>query len=60
MHPAMQRRRHRLMIRRTTHRRGPRRGLATFLIVTLGVFFLFIGGTVAGTGAGMLAAYDYF
>ena len=60
MHPAMQRRRHRLMIRRTTQRRSPRRGLATFLIVSFGVFFLFIGGTAVGTGAGLLAAYDYF
>lgn len=60
MHPAMQRRRHRLMIRRTTQRRSPRRGLATFLIVAVGVFVLFVGGTVAGTGAGLLAAYDYF
>ncbi|MEP7039994.1 MAG: transglycosylase domain-containing protein [Chloroflexota bacterium] len=60
MHPAMQRRRHRLMIRRTTQRRSPRRGLATFLIVAVGVFVLFVGGTVAGTGAGLFAAYDYF
>ncbi|MDQ2853930.1 MAG: penicillin-binding protein, partial [Chloroflexota bacterium] len=48
------------MIRRTTQRRSPRRGMTTFLIVTLGVFVLFIGGTVVGTGAGMLAAYQYF
>ena len=48
------------MIRRTTQRRSPRRGLATFLIVSVGVFVLFIGGTIAGTGAGLLAAYDYF
>ena len=34
--------------------------MATFLIVAVGVFVLFIGGTVAGTGAGMLAAYQYF
>ena len=51
MHPAMQRRRHRLMIRRTTHRRRPGRGLVTFLMVTLGVFVLFIGSTFVGTGA---------
>jgi membrane peptidoglycan carboxypeptidase len=60
MHPAMQRRRHRLMIRRTTQRRSPRRGLATFLMVVIGVFVLFIGGSIAGTGAGLLAAYGYF
>jgi membrane peptidoglycan carboxypeptidase len=60
MHPAMQRRRHRLMIRRTTQRRSPRRGLATFLIASVGVFVLFVGGSIAGTGAGLLAAYDYF
>jgi membrane peptidoglycan carboxypeptidase len=60
MHPAMQRRRHRLMIRRTTLRRGPRRGLTTFFMVAVGVFVLFIGGTAVGTGAGLLAAYDYF
>ena len=60
MHPAMQRRRHRLMIRRTTQRRSPRRGLATFVMVVVGVFVLFIGGSIAGTGAGLLAAYGYF
>ncbi|MGZ6372072.1 MAG: transglycosylase domain-containing protein, partial [Candidatus Limnocylindria bacterium] len=60
MHPAMQRRRHRLMIRRTTRRRSPRRGLTTFFMVAVGVFVLFIGGTAVGTGAGLLAAYDYF
>jgi membrane peptidoglycan carboxypeptidase len=60
MHPAMQRRRHRLMIRRTARGRSPRRGLATFFIVAVGVVVLFIGGTVVGTGAGLLAAYSYF
>jgi membrane peptidoglycan carboxypeptidase len=60
MHPAMQRRRHRLMIRRTTQRRSPRRGLTTALIVAVGVFVLFIAGTAVGTGAGLLAAYNYF
>jgi membrane peptidoglycan carboxypeptidase len=60
MHPVMQRRRHRLMIRRTTQRRSPRRGLTTVFVVAMGVFVLFIGGTVVGTGAGLLAAYDYF
>ena len=48
------------MIRRTTKRRSPRRGLATFFMVVVGVFVLFIGGSIAGTGAGLLAAYSYF
>ena len=48
------------MIRRTTQRRSPRRGLTTALIVATGVFVLFIGGTAVGTGAGLLAAYSYF
>jgi membrane peptidoglycan carboxypeptidase len=60
MHPAMQRRRHRLLVRRTTRRRNPRRGLSTFFIVAVGVFVLFIGGTVVGTGAGLLAAYAHY
>ncbi|HEX6140958.1 MAG TPA: transglycosylase domain-containing protein [Candidatus Limnocylindria bacterium] len=60
MHPAMQRRRHRLMARRTTRRGAPRRGLATALFVTLGVFMLLIVGSVAGTAGGLLAAYNYF
>ena len=47
MHPAMQRRRHRLMIRRTTRGHSPRRGLTTFFIVAVGVFVLFIGGIAA-------------
>ena len=48
------------MIRRTTHRRSPRRGLATLAIVAAGLFVLFVGGTAVGTGAGLLAAYNYF
>ena len=60
MHPAMQRRRHRLMVRRTTQRRSPRRGLSIFLGVVVGVFVLLIGSTAVGTGAGLLAAYNYF
>jgi membrane peptidoglycan carboxypeptidase len=60
MHPAMQRRRHRLMTRRATRRRNPGRGFATFLAVSLGVFVLFVGGMVAGTTGGLLAAYQYF
>lgn len=60
MHPAMQRRRHRLMVRRTTRRGAPRRGLATAFLVLMGVFVLFVGGAVAGTAGGLLAAYNYF
>jgi membrane peptidoglycan carboxypeptidase len=60
MHPAMQRRRHRLMTRRATRRRAPGRGFATFIAVSLGVFLLFVGGMVAGTTGGLLAAYQYF
>jgi len=60
MHPAMQRRRHRLMTRRATRRRTPGRGFATFIAVSLGVFLLFVGGMVAGTTGGLLAAYQYF
>jgi len=60
MHPAMQRRRHRLMVRRTTRRGAPRRGLATAFLVLMGVFVLFVGGSVAGTAGGLLAAYNYF
>ena len=60
MHPAMQRRRHRLMIRRTARRRNPRRGLTTFLLASVGVFVLFVGSMAAGTAGGLLAAYQYF
>jgi membrane peptidoglycan carboxypeptidase len=60
MHPAMQRRRHRLMARRTTRRRTPRRGLATAFLVMIGVFVIFVGGTVAATAGGLLAAYNFF
>ena len=60
MHPAMQRRRHRLMVRRTTRGRAPRRGLATAFLVMVGVFVLFVGGSVAATAGGLLAAYNYF
>jgi membrane peptidoglycan carboxypeptidase len=57
----MQRRRRHLMMRRTT-RRGTqrRRGLATFMLITLGVFGLMFAGSVLGTAGGMLAAYNYF
>src|SRR6266568_6984713 len=60
MHPAMQRRRHRLMIRRTTKRHGRRQGLTTFLIALFGVFVLVLVGSVGGSVGGALAAYSYF
>src|SRR6188474_625776 len=61
MHPALQRRRrHLMMTRRTTRRGSRRRGLATFLLVTLGVFGLTFAGSIAGTAGGMFAAYAYF
>ena len=61
MHPALQRRRrHLMMTRRTTRRGSQRRGLATFLLVTLGVFGLMFVGSIMGTAGGMFAAYNYF
>ncbi|HEX7197360.1 MAG TPA: transglycosylase domain-containing protein, partial [Candidatus Limnocylindria bacterium] len=61
MHPALQRRRrHLMMTRRTTRRGGRRRGVATFLLVTMGVFGLMFAGSILGTAGGMLAAYNYF
>jgi peptidoglycan glycosyltransferase len=61
MHPALQRRRRHLMMTRRTTRRGTRRrGLATFLLVTLGVFGLMFVGSIMGTAGGMFAAYTYF
>jgi membrane peptidoglycan carboxypeptidase len=60
MHPAMQRRRHRLMTRRTTSRHAPRRGIATAVLVLFGVLLLFVVGSVAGTAGGLLAAYNYY
>ncbi len=60
MHPAMQRRRHRLMIRRTTGRHGRRQGLATFLVASAVVLVALVVGSVVGTGGAMLAAYNYF
>jgi membrane peptidoglycan carboxypeptidase len=57
----MQRRRRHLMMRRTTRRGSQRRrGLATFMLITLGVFGLMFAGSVLGTAGGMLAAYNYF
>ncbi len=49
-----------MMTRRTTRRGGQRRGLATFMLVTLGVFGLMFTGSILGTAGGMLAAYNYF
>ncbi|MGI8828318.1 MAG: transglycosylase domain-containing protein [Candidatus Limnocylindria bacterium] len=61
MHPALQRRRrHLMMTRRTTRRGSRRRGVATLLLVTLGVFGLMFVGSVMGTAGGMFAAYNYF
>jgi len=48
------------MVRRSTRGRAPRRGILTFLAVSLGVFALFVAGSVAGTAGGLLAAYNYY
>jgi membrane peptidoglycan carboxypeptidase len=59
MHPAMQRRRHRLMARRTTRSRGSRRGMAaTALLVLVGLFALSVVGTFGGTAGGLLLTYN--
>jgi membrane peptidoglycan carboxypeptidase len=60
MHPAMQRRRHRLMVRRTTRGHAPRRGILVFLAVSFGVFAMLIAGSVAATAGGLFAAYNYY
>lgn len=49
-----------MMTRRTTRRGSQRRGLATFLLVTFGVFALMFVGSILGTAGGMFAAYTYF
>jgi membrane peptidoglycan carboxypeptidase len=49
-----------MMTKRTTRRGSRRRGLATFLLVTLGVFGLMFVGSIMGTAGGMFAAYNYF
>ena len=49
-----------MMTRRTTRRGSRRRGLATFLLVVLGVFGLTFVGSIMGTAGGMFAAYSYF
>ncbi|HUH17179.1 MAG TPA: transglycosylase domain-containing protein [Methylomirabilota bacterium] len=48
------------MTRRTTRRGSQRRGLATIMLVTLGVFGLTFVGSIMGTAGGMFAAYTYF
>jgi membrane peptidoglycan carboxypeptidase len=58
MHPAMQRRRHRLMARRTTRGRAPRRGMATAFLVIVGLFALSIVATFGGTAGGLLLGYN--
>jgi membrane peptidoglycan carboxypeptidase len=58
MHPAMQRRRHRLMSRRTTRGRAPRRGMATAFLVIVGLFALSIVATFGGTAGGLLLGYN--
>ena len=60
MHPAMQRRRHRVMLRRTSTRHGRRQGLTTFLFGVLIAFVVIIGGSVVGSGGAMIAAYNYY
>ena len=45
-----------MMTRRTTRRGSRRRGLATFLLVTLGVFAMMFVGSIMGTAGGMFAA----
>jgi len=60
MHPAMQRRRHRLMTRRTTKRHGQRQGVATLLVALFAVFVVVIVGSVAGSFGAAFAAYNYF
>jgi membrane peptidoglycan carboxypeptidase len=57
MHPAMQRRRHRLMSRRTTRGRAPRRGMATAFVVLVGLFGLGVAATIGGTAGGGLVLY---
>jgi membrane peptidoglycan carboxypeptidase len=49
-----------MMTRRSTRRGSQRRGLATFLLITLGVFGLTFAGSILGSAGGMFAAYAYF
>jgi membrane peptidoglycan carboxypeptidase len=48
------------MVRRTTRRGAPRRGIATAVLVLFGLFALFVAGSVAGTAGGLLAAYNFY
>jgi membrane peptidoglycan carboxypeptidase len=54
----MQRRRHRLMARRTTRGRAPRRGAATVLLLMLGLLGLSIAGAFGGTAGSLLLTYN--
>jgi membrane peptidoglycan carboxypeptidase len=58
MHPAMQRRRHRLMAHRTTRRRAPRRGMVSVFVLMFGLVGLSVLATVGGTAGGGLLAYN--
>ncbi len=49
-----------MMTRRTVRRGSQRRGLATFLLIALGVFGLTFVGSIMGTAGGMFAAYTYY
>jgi membrane peptidoglycan carboxypeptidase len=49
-----------MMTRRSTRRGSQRRGLATFMLITLGVFGLTFAGSILGSAGGMFAAYAYF
>ncbi len=60
MHPVMQRRRHRLMVRRSTGRHGRRQGLATLVAATAIVFVALVAGGLLSAGGATLAAYNYF
>jgi len=60
MHPAMQRRRHRLMIRRSTQRHGRRQGVTSFLVAIFVAFVVLILGSVAGTFGAGFAAYNCY
>ena len=60
MHPAMQRRRRHTLTRRNLRRGSHRRGWVVALVVMLGAFIVFVGGSVAGTAGGALLAYNHF